>query len=1014
LGWRVYRASDGLAESACGSVTVVPAGKVLARHFNLSVVSELDGYDVRRLPAPDIGPTRVYGSRGGQVWAVVPTGLAEYRADEWVMHPIEEIAAEFSTRQPRYTDPLPLSVVRQSIVLVLLPGQLLLFNIENPTQPRKVTLRKSADTQLGRFLGLVLAQDDSLWVTAERGIAKIKGPSRSVNRSSEWSEYLAPAGFSARNFQQPQEDARAGLTMLADSFHGDEKVMVHFENGQWSAPAEAGMRLRAVWRGPEGQFWAMSLGSLRRQPTPQVGFAPVPDISARQYFDIAVEPGGAFWLATSDGLFRYALPAWRRPLDSGKALAHCLAADEQGGIWFISGSSLCHATNGGWAAFPLPKGVPDAQSARAFHSLANGRWLLETEEKLFVFAPEDQSYREVWSAPAHGTFRALGTLRNRSVLFHLNPVSGVAGPATFDGKQWQSWVWPGSGPEVGESVQAVYATQNGDLWVSGELALAWWHAGEWRRFSIPEKLPAAVTAFAELSDGRLCCATRDQVWEFGGRDWLLLRSGLDQVNGMIRTTDGSLWVASNSGLFRWLRGIWLEQGISEGLPDANVRDFCEDNQGRLWVGTPSGLSRFFPEADQDPPRTSIRKIPRGTSEEAGVVSIGFTGLDKWKFTPRDRLVYSFRLDDQEWSPFSELSETLYTDLSAGKHVFQARALDRCFNLEAEPARFEFMIVLPWYKETRVLLITLLGAAAALFFAGLAFNRHLRLVRSYAEVERKVAERTRELEAASRALAQSQRMNALGTLAAGVAHDFNSILSIIKGSAQIIEDNLGNETKIQTRVDRIKAVVEQGASLVKAMLGYARSDETIEIVPDLNQLVNGAAKLLGERFLSEVATTFELEPGLPPVRGSADLIQQILLNFVLNAAEAMTVQPRVLIRTARWEKPTGAELALAPVPAPAYVALIVKDWGGGILPENLPRIFEPFFTTKAFSARRGTGLGLSMVYEMAGKMGAGLAVESQVDQGSAFSLILRVSVPEFTAPIKTTPSAPELSIKTHSP
>ena len=120
---------------------------------------------------------------------------------------------------------------------------------------------------------------------------------------------------------------------------------------------------------------------------------------------------------------------------------------------------------------------------------------------------------------------------------------------------------------------------------------------------------------------------------------------------------------------------------------------------------------------------------------------------------------------------------------------------------------------------------MVGLAVALFFAGLAFNRHRQLLRSYAEVEEKVAQRTRELESANRQLLHSQKMNALGTLAAGIAHDFNNILSIIKGSAQIIEDNLDNPAKVSTRVNRINTVVEQGAGIVKAMLGFSR--ESVE-------------------------------------------------------------------------------------------------------------------------------------------------------------------------------------------
>ena len=303
------------------------------------------------------------------------------------------------------------------------------------------------------------------------------------------------------------------------------------------------------------------------------------------------------------------------------------------------------------------------------------------------------------------------------------------------------------------------------------------------------------------------------------------------------------------------------------------------------------------------------------------------------------------------------------------------------------------MVLPWYKESRLVLIAVAGLAVALFFAGLAFNRHRQLLRSYAEVEQKVAERTQELEIANRELLHSQKMNALGTLAAGIAHDFNNILSIIKGSAQIIEDNLDNPEKIRTRVDRIKTVVEQGAGIVKAMLGFSRDSGEQPGPCDLNA-VAGRHRQAARRPVP-ARSAGHLRTRSRPARGpcSKDFIQQILLNFIFNAAESMTGRKQIVLATRPLDKlPAG--LVLAPAPAAGYVAVSVQDFGCGIAAGNLPRIFEPFFTTKALSARRGTGLGLSMVYELAKKMEAGLAVESVVDQGSTFTLIL--PVPEAPA------------------
>ena len=221
-------------------------------------------------------------------------------------------------------------------------------------------------------------------------------------------------------------------------------------------------------------------------------------------------------------------------------------------------------------------------------------------------------------------------------------------------------------------------------------------------------------------------------------------------------------------------------------------------------------------------------------------------------------------------------------------------------------------------------------------------------------------------------------------------DFNDQNRVLD-ALEIIEDSLDNPGKVRTRVDRITTVVEQGTGIVKAMLGFSRESAEPPGPCDLNGVLEDTLTLLGDRFLREVRVTLDRSPALPEATGSKDFIQQILLNFIFNAAESMAGRKQVVLATRRIDK-LPASLVLAPAPAAAYVGVCVRDVGCGISPENLPRIFEPFFTTKAFSARRGTGLGLSMVYELAKRMEAGIAVESVVDQGSTFTLILPVRNP----------------------
>jgi signal transduction histidine kinase len=174
---------------------------------------------------------------------------------------------------------------------------------------------------------------------------------------------------------------------------------------------------------------------------------------------------------------------------------------------------------------------------------------------------------------------------------------------------------------------------------------------------------------------------------------------------------------------------------------------------------------------------------------------------------------------------------------------------------------------------------------------------------------------------------------------------------------------------------------------------------------LNAVVADTLKLLGDRFLRETQVTFQPATGLPEIFVSRDLIQQVLLNFLFNAAESMDKRKQVVLATSMLEK-LPRELALAPGKAAAYVCVSVQDFGCGIPPENMQRIFEPFFTTKAMSARRGTGLGLSMVYELAKKMEAGLTVASTVGQGSTFTLIIPVVVVQTKAPVPSVPEKPE--------
>ncbi len=995
--WRAYKVDDGMHQSACVSVSVAPNGKVLVLHLNRSFVTQLDGYTVKSIPLPEPAGEVAEGA-GGLLWAKVPNGLLEEaKPGDWVARPVPEIAAESNA-------PVPFFPARRDQVLFLCADRLTEFRLDPQEHTQTRVLLRNDQTRLGKFTDLVGARDGGLWITGERGLGRAPKPVGDAQLDSGWHDYLPPPSLRIQNLRAPREDDEGGVTVVAESTADGQKVVARFDGQDWTVQMAGTKAILQAWRSGDHALWVATADTLYQQAPGRTNLMEYREISARRYNDVAMEPGGSFWLATSSGLFHYAPPIWRTPfpIQQVNSLVHGLAEDAAGRLWFVAAGALHSLQGDRHREFVLPETAHDALSPRALFPLRNGRLLLDAGEKSIQFDPDSGAFGAtlpVRNGVQH--VKLLGLLPDGSLCIQswndavANGESAACRFDRFDGEQFK----PLDDPPPPAVYSALFAARNGDLWLSGNAGLAWYHEKKWRTFPVSERtIPEAVLGFTELTDGRMWCATPDKLWEFDGRNWSFVAVGFDHINALHGARDGSVWVADDTGLHRLFQKIWIENDGEDGLPDATVYEIFEDQGGHIWAGTPHGLSRYHPEANPDPPRTFIQE-PADTEarvREGDPITIAFSGQDKWKFTPRDRLLFSYKLDYRDWSPFLESHTVSFSDLPVGRHVCQVRAMDRNGNIDPKPALAEFVVTVPWYRELRLVSIAGAGAVAALFFAALAFNRHRRLLRSYTEVEQKVAERTHELEIAGRELLQNQKMTALGTLAAGIAHDFNNILSIIKGSAQLIEENPGNPEKIRTRVDRIKTVVEQGAGIVNAMLGFSSGAGEHPGPCDLNLIARDTLKLLGDRFLREVEVKFKPAPDLPEIHASKNLIQQILLNFIFNAAEAMAARKQVALATQKLER-LPEVLALAPAPAPAYVSVSVRDSGCGIPPENLSRIFEPFFTTKALSVRRGTGLGLTMVYELAKKTGAGLAVESAVDRGSTFTLIL--PVPDAAAEIK---------------
>jgi len=269
-----------------------------------------------------------------------------------------------------------------------------------------------------------------------------------------------------------------------------------------------------------------------------------------------------------------------------------------------------------------------------------------------------------------------------------------------------------------------------------------------------------------------------------------------------------------------------------------------------------------------------------------------------------------------------------------------------------------------------------------------------------ELERRVAERTNQLREANLVLLrdieerkkleaqllQAQKMESIGTLAAGVAHDFNNILNIIQAYASTIDEHSVGKKEIQDSVRVINDTVGRGSAVVQQLLTVGRKDRSTDFeLVNLNALIEGLLPLIQETFPKTIELSCVMEPDLPQIMADKNQIQQALLNLYVNARDAMPQGGRLTLKTQSVDGSAIQEFASEV--AARYACIEVSDTGVGIAEIIRERIFEPFFTTK--EKGQGTGLGLSVVYGIMKNHNGFVDVESKPMAGTVFRLYFRI-------------------------
>lgn len=391
-------------------------------------------------------------------------------------------------------------------------------------------------------------------------------------------------------------------------------------------------------------------------------------------------------------------------------------------------------------------------------------------------------------------------------------------------------------------------------------------------------------------------------------------------------------------------------GLAEAAPDL-------DDEGaiRRWVGTLTDVTELHETLE------SLRKARSSLADAQRIAHLG-----SWEWDLRSgELWWSeevhriFGLDPERFgASYDAFVERVHPD----DRALVQRAVDRA------------LCGAPYALHHRVLRPD--GTVRAVHEQGEvlrdASGRPIRMVGTVHDVTEQ-----RELE---EGLRRTQRLEAVARLAVGVAHDFNNVLAVVATCTQQLDEGLEADSPLRAEVDDLAEATERAAELTRQLLAFGRRQERAPKALDLDETLRGFRKVLRRLAGQDVELCVTPHGDLPPVWLDRTQLEQLVLNLVVNARDALPTGGRIALSTATQRVPEAPD---GRIPPGRYVTLTVEDDGVGIAPEDLDRIFEPFFTTK--SEGRGTGLGLATVHGIMEQSGGHVAVESEPGRGTRFVL-----------------------------
>lgn len=753
--------------------------------------------------------------------------------------------------------------------------------------------------------------------------------------------------------------------------------------------------------------------------------------------DVFVDREANVWIATVDGLTRLRAPTlenWRGAGYWTTGLFWSVRADADGTVWGgTGGDGIARISPDGSARlFGTADGLPSEAVLTSYRSRDGTLWVGTRRGLARLAGDRFVDETERFGLPRSGV-RTITEDTNGQLLVGTDLGLMAKHGATY------AAVPHGPGLIAGRIYQTI-ADARGRLWVAagplgqrrGDSLFIFRSARGDTISQSMEVLPDSDRVWLGDYGMGLLLVRGDSMFRFRPE-----RTGLfKQVLSIVDDGRGDLWLTSDQGLQRVAKRDLLAYAADttrripsrvytkdDGLRSSDIAKSgnasgTRDRLGRLWFPTSAGLVVLHPAAvrvDPTAPRvfiervvadeqplaaTSVVRLPRGARH----VSIEFTTT---LLASPARVRFWYRLEgvDSSWRATADGLERVatYENLPRGTFRFQVRAVSPDGIESRESAFIDLESTPPLTRSAWFWLVvfSLLGTAGTY-----AYRWRVNRLRSHAAfLQRLVNERTESLAARERLehqLLHAQKLESVGRLAGGVAHDLNNLLTAILGHAELALTEPDVPEQLRGDLVEVRTVAIRAANLTKQLLAFARKTVVQPKLLRLGELVTNLETLINRLLPEQVRLVIETLEDDWLVRADPNQVEQVVMNLALNARDAMANGGTLAVRT-RAMTTTEAFVENHPEIAPGdYVLLEVTDTGTGMSADVQAHLFEPFFTTK--EQGKGTGLGLATTFGIVTQSGGHILVESKEGEGSTFRVYLPRATGDLAGASPAVPAA----------